>query len=362
MKICFLAHNLRHDNGGGVFSARSIEAAQAAGATVVALTTLQSGKPYERPLFTGGKFALLGDLWRIRAALKEADIVHPLDTYPYGVIAALAGLGLKKKFIITAVGTGAIAGLYRWPQSWLMRFAYARADTVVAISTFVRDEIQKRIPHLAIKVITHGVEYEQFAAPAPEYVPAAAHRPYIISVGSLRWRKGYKFSIRGFAEIRAQMPSLHYLIVGKRYTEKEFNNLTALITQLGLQDAVTILEQVDSAEDMRALYQGAEAFGLLSQNDDHDVEGFGLVFLEAAAAGLPVVGSSGCGVADAMADGINGYLVPPRDTHAFAQAMLKILQTPGLRGKMADASRAFARDNTWDKKIPQYLALWGLPH
>jgi phosphatidylinositol alpha-1,6-mannosyltransferase len=347
MNICFLTHNLRQDNGGGVFASRIIESVAKAGNEVVALTTLSSGKAYEQQLLPPGKTSLFSNFFAIRTILKSADIIHAFDAYPYGVIAHLATLGLHKKILITAIGTGSIGGLYHWPKSIFLRLAYRHTSLVTAISSFVRSEIEKYISNVPIRVITPGVEMETFAAPVPP--TTLARKPYILSVGSLRWRKGYKFSIQGFAEIHQTLPELNYVIVGKRYTEKEYGQLKELIMKLDLKEHVTILETIDSEEEMCALYQGAEAFCLLSQNDNHDVEGFGLVFLEAAAAGLPVVGSTECGVQDAMQDGVNGHLVPSRDTHAFAEAMLEILQTPGVREKMSQASRLHAQENTWEK-------------
>jgi len=352
MKVCFLAHNLKEDNGAGVFSLKLIEAARAAGAEVVAYTTDYSGKEFERPLPKGVK--LLFALPAIRRDIRHSSVVHALDSYPYGVIAMVAGMGLPARRIITAVGSGAVVALYKFPQRLLLRAAYRNADTVTAISTFTKNEILKKVPGISIEVIMHGVDVERFSPTSQNPLPYQ----YILSVGSLRWRKGYKFSIRAFAEVSKEFPDLHYVIVGKRYTSKEFNNLRSLILELKLQERVHLLENVDSEEELRALYGHAQAFCLLSQHAAHDFEGFGLVFLEAAAAGLPVVGSREGGVPEAVLDGKNGFLVNAQDTHGCAQALMRIIHDPTLRERMSQESSVFAQRNAWGPKLNKYLSLY----
>jgi len=352
MKVCFLTHNLKEDNGAGVFSLKLIEAARAAGAEIVAYATEYSGKEFERPLPKGIK--LLVSLPAIRRDIRRCSVVHALDGYPYGVIAMVAGMGLPARRIITAVGSGAVVALYKFPQSLLLKAAYRTAQRVTAISTFTKNEILKKVPGISIEVVGHGVDTERFLAASQSLLPYH----YILSVGSLRWRKGYKFSLRAFAEVAKEFPGLHYVIVGKRYSEKEFTNLHSLIRELKLQDRVHLLEHVEREEELRALYRHAQAFCLLSQHAAHDFEGFGLVFLEAAAAGVPVVAGREGGVTEAVLDGKNGFLVDPQDTHGCAQALMRIIRDPALRERMSRESSAFAQRNAWKPKLNRYLSLY----
>ncbi|MEK9195205.1 MAG: glycosyltransferase family 4 protein, partial [Patescibacteria group bacterium] len=101
-----------------------------------------------------------------------------------------------------------------------------------------------------------------------------------------------------------------------------------------------------------------ELFCLFSQNVNHDVEGFGLVFLEAAAAGLPVVGAKNCGVDDAVQEGKNGLLVDTRDPKDFAHAIVTILRDPQKKKQMALASVAYARTCTWERRIGEYIDIY----
>ncbi len=102
MRICLLTHNLKNDNGTGVFSARLLRGLQEKlGAQVVALTTEKSGSPFEQPILHHSIVKFFGVTPRVRKVIKSCDAVHAIDAYPYGIIAALAALGLKKKIILT---------------------------------------------------------------------------------------------------------------------------------------------------------------------------------------------------------------------------------------------------------------------
>lgn len=361
MKICFLTHNLRQDNGAGVFSRRLIaELSQALGVEAVALTADFAGEPYERPLLRGGKMRIVLNLWAMRKIIKKCDVVHALDVFPYGVISAIASWGLGKKLVITAIGSGSILPLYHWLYAPMARVVYRRAAAIIAISAFTRNEILKKMPDLRMTVINPGIDAEEFSRPSGSSYAAEKYKPYILGVGQLRWRKGYHFSIRSFAKIAPRFPALHYVIVGKRYTEVYERRLQNLIAELGLQDRVHILQNVavDTREELVEIYKNAELFCLFSQNVNHDIEGFGLVFLEAAAAGLPVVGSKNCGIDDAVRDGENGILVPTRNPDDFADAIITILGDEGLKKRMSAESLALASQSAWQMRIRDYAHLY----
>ena len=284
--------------------------------------------------------------------------MHAFDVFPYGFLGALISLGLGKKIIITAIGSGSIVPLYHYFQARLARWALRRADKVIAISRFTRAEILKKVPRRAIEVINPGVDADFFGDTQTSRYDAARYKPYIASVGQLRWRKGYHFSIRGFAKVAARFPALHYVIVGKKYKEDYYMRLCALIKELHLEGRVFILEDVATREELADVYREAELFCLFSQNVNHDVEGFGQVFLEAAAAGLPVVGSKNCGIDDAVRDGENGILVPTRSADDFADAILAILCDEKLKKEMGMRSRAFARASGWEQRIEEYVDVY----
>lgn len=359
MKICFLTHNLRQDNGVGVFSRRLIEGLrESLGAEVIALTVVAGREPYERTILHPNKLRLLLRLPEIRRTLRECDVIHALDVFPYGFIAALASFGLGKKVVITAIGSGSILPLYQFQYVRLVRWVYRRTDRATAISAFTRDQILYKIPGISITVINPGVDADFFTSADGAHYDVSRFKSYILGVGQLRWRKGYHFSIRAFAKTRERFPELNYVIVGKRFKDDYYERLQKLINELGLRDRVFILEDVQTREELADVYKGAELFCLFSQNINHDVEGFGLVFLEAAAAGLPIVGSKNCGIDDAVRDGENGILVPTRSPDDFADAIIKILSNGQLKKAMGERSLAFARRMSWEHQIEKYIACY----
>lgn len=360
MKIFFFTHNIREDNGAGILSRRIIEGLRdTLFCKVIAFTSVSAGAPYEHTPAAHNFFAMIRRFRHVRAAVRESDAVHTFDVFPYGVLVAFAALGMDKKLVITAMGSGSILPLYRPYQAFLARWAYRRADRIIAISSFTRDEILEKIPDLKITVINPGVDSEEFttekAKPLPREIMGL--RPYILSVGALRWRKGYKYSIPAFEKISTEFPQMRYVIIGKKYSEKYVGRLEAIVRELGLEGRVVIVPDA-SREAVRHWYRGAELFLLLSQNIHHDVEGFGMVFLEAAASGLPVIGSKDCGIREAMREGVNGLLVDGRNSDECAAALRQILRDEKRKKTMGDASRAFAREMTWDRQIARYAALY----
>ena len=92
-----------------------------------------------------------------------------------------------------------------------------------------------------------------------------------------------------------------------------------------------------------------------------DVEGFGIVYLEAAASALPVVAARGGGTADAVRRGETGLLVPPNDADALAQALLHLLDDPATCAQMGHAGRRWVESEmNWDRAAAQFLEILGL--
>ena len=361
MKICFIAHNLRPYNGGGVFTSNVVAGLRdLLSAEIKVVTAVPSGFLGEEVLLSPGWFLSPRAVSRIRQLIKNSDVVHAFDPFPYGALAALLSIGTKAKLIITAVGTGSVRYLYMPIPFLLSRFALRKAKRITAISNFTKNEMLKRIPNLSIGVINPGINLSRLSITLPDekYLRPKSFAPYILSVGSLRLRKGYKWSIAAFKRISEIYPDLNYVIIGKKYTDKEFNRLHGLVVDLGLAGKVHILHDVSDEDELTAFYRQAKLFCLMSFNYGHDVEGFGIVFLEAAVAGLPVVGTRDSGVVDATAGGRNGILVKWDDIDEFANAIISILKDDALYRQFSEASRELVKDFDWSKKINGYVKIY----
>ncbi|MDP1719256.1 MAG: glycosyltransferase family 4 protein [bacterium] len=283
---------------------------------------------------------------KIKALVSSCDIIHALDGWPYGFWAALLAGKYHKKLVITAVGTGGVKPLYGFLTKPLLAWAYRRANERVAVSRHTRDEILKVLPDLKIAVINHGVDAEKYKVLGMKYSVLEQRRPYILSVGAWKRRKGLENSIKAFDLLRAKFPGLKYLILSKPPEEirKKYSQVTFV--------------SGFSEEELAALYKNAELFILLPQDDRKDIEGFGLAYLEAAAAGLPVIGSKGTSAEDAILDGRNGFLVDGQNPQAAAVKMEKILVDMQLRDEMSGASSEFAKTMSWEKAAGSYSEIY----
>jgi len=150
----------------------------------------------------------------------------------------------------------------------------------------------------------------------------------ILAVG--RWAaseryKGADELIGAVAQLRSAFPGLHLVAVGGG---DDLLGLQKLASQFGVADCVHFLECV-SREELAGCYARADVFALPSTG-----EGFGLVFLEAMAFGRPVVAAACGGTIDLVEDGVNGLLVPPRDTARLAQALGRLLRDGALLGEL----------------------------
>jgi phosphatidylinositol alpha-1,6-mannosyltransferase len=161
----------------------------------------------------------------------------------------------------------------------------------------------------------------------------------IVTVGSLTARKGHDMVIRALPRLRETVPDITYLIVGQGgYRAK----LEELAMSLGVRDRVIFVGQV-SAEDLPDIYALADVFVMPSREhlESCDVEGFGLVFLEASACAKPVVGGRSGGIPDAIVDGVTGLLVNPNDAEDIANSLARLLTNSNLAIRLGQQGRCW---------------------
>ncbi len=356
MKICFLVHDLNPKAGWGRYGLEIIERIKRQNIEVKVLSELASHIDYEVVALQHSMDNLIFvflSAWRIRNFLKDCDIIHAFDGYPYGVIGALANIGLNKKLVINGVGTYSVAPLEQGIKGWLLKWAYKKADKIFCISRFTYGEIKKRMPELNnLEVVYLGVDLKKFQAPDGGSV--FNNTPLVLSVGALKHRKGYHISIPAVALVVKKYPDLKYYIVGDQSSVGYFNELQELVKKNNLENNVIFLSNL-SDEDLLALYNKINLFLLTPINKNNNFEGFGLVYLEANACGKPAVGTYDCGAEDAIDDGVNGFLVPQENVEKTAEAIVKILVDSELARQMGEAGRQKAQRMTWERTISKYI-------
>jgi phosphatidylinositol alpha-1,6-mannosyltransferase len=159
----------------------------------------------------------------------------------------------------------------------------------------------------------------------------------LLTVGRLVERKGHDIVIRALTRIRDAVGPVRYLVVG---SGPEEDRLRALAADLGCGNEVVFAGRVPD-DDLPALYASCDLFVMpsrvLSQRDG--VEGFGIVFLEAGAAGKAVVGGRSGGVSEAVIDGVTGCLVDPEDPDALAEVLIALLRDPSKARELGARAR-----------------------
>lgn len=372
MKICFLTNTLNIDSGWGRYSYNVVnQINKKKNIQSIVLTEdiigYSSAKPVLKGSFKNLFFVFLNAL-RARKYIKECDIIHCLDAYPYGLIGALANIGLNKKFIINVVGSYSIAPLeykkeggllrriYRKIKKDLLYWTYQKADYVLSISAFTEREILKKVKLKNTQIVHLGIDFNKFQIKNLINKKDETNK-MILSVGALKRRKGYYVSIPAIAQVKKKYPNIEYYIVGDQNNQTYFKELKNIVTKYQLENNIIFLQKI-SDKDLIKLYYQSDLFLLTSVNIGLHFEGFGLVFLEANACGKPVIGTLGCGIEDAVKNKYNGLLVPQNNIDETAKAILRILDDPVLAQKLGNNGKQKAKDMSWQKTVEKYIKVY----
>lgn len=293
---------------------------------------------------------LLVALPAARGALRGCDVVHVVAE-PYAPLGAwLAG---GRPLFVTAHGTYLPQTARRRLAGPLYRHAYRRAG-LIAVSDYTAAQVRAALSGAAPVVIRNGVHAARFEAPAPA---PAKRGPTILASGGVKARKGTHLLVEALAIVREIVPDARLVVTGRQDDPVYLAQVRERVATLGLGDAVELPGQI-AADALRGWYQHADAFALPALNVGDRFEGFGLVFLEASASGLPVIGTHGSGAAEAVIEGETGLLVPQNDVSALAAALTWLLTDDALRRSMGAAGRHYARTQDWSAVAARVRALY----
>jgi phosphatidylinositol alpha-1,6-mannosyltransferase len=284
--------------------------------------------------------------------LSAGGIVHCGRAQPEGLAAVVASFGRRgPKFLFWAHGEEITMAQTSREFQWVMRQVYARAARAIANSRNTARLLElSGMPRSRIEVVYPGVDAERFSPSVDGSKVVARFAPngelLLVSVGRLQRRKGHDLAIQALARCRAKLPPFHYLIVGDGH---ELESLQTLARERGVSDVVSFAGSVP-ADDLPSYFAAADIFVHPNRVvDEADFEGFGMVFLEAAAAGRPVIGGATGGVVEAVADGVTGLLVGGTEVDELAVAIETLALSAELRHRMGSAGRArVTTDFTWE--------------
>jgi glycosyltransferase involved in cell wall biosynthesis len=232
--------------------------------------------------------------------------------------------------------TNPVVASYVWLFEKLIPPFYRDVPFVALSESTAKDLVRRGVRASTIEIVRPGLELKRYAA--GEAV-LRSDRPLLLYVGRLKRYKGIDTVIRGFKLVLEANPSALLVLVGKG---DDRPRLQALARSLGLGDAVRFEGYVPEETKIRWLRQ-AHALVYPSPR-----EGWGIAAGEAAACGTPVLASDAEGLRDAVRDGESGFLIPHRDTRAWAARMIEILGDAPLRERMGAAGRAWAQQLDWD--------------
>jgi phosphatidylinositol alpha-1,6-mannosyltransferase len=272
--------------------------------------------------------------WRVASIIRKErpDIVH-LIAEPYALMVPFWPKGIAKKVVLTINGTYAIFPLNKPFFRRLALAYYRRIQCFIPISNYARTAVVARLQEIDPAVAEHvdahatlvhiGIKLPKKMQANPKESGSTKH---ILHVGGVKHRKGVLEAIEGCAAYKARSRTPFVLtIVGHIAEESAYVQRTKRrIEELGMTDQVRIAGSV-SAEELDRCYSEADVFLLPVNTEPAYFEGFGIVYIEANARGVPCIGPMTSGAAEAIKEDVSGYHVDPANPELIAESLVKIL-------------------------------------
>ncbi len=282
---------------------------------------------------------------------------------------AAAPLGVSARWLKKAGASNVVALTHGhevwwariWPFSWAISEIAKQSNHLTYLGEFTKAAMIKRVGDSNKLVrVAPGIDTEHFkpvsAAQLREELQLA-HRPTIVTVGRLVHRKGQDRLLEALPRIIKEIPDVALVFVGEGPHRQQLDNL---VKKLGLQNHVYFIGRIQFSElpkyicvgDVFAMPSRSRFFGL-------EVEGLGIVYLEASACGLPVIAGASGGAPDAVIAGETGLVVDGNNLDEIAQSCINLLKSKELRDQMGKNGRAWVIDNwrweIWSNKFNKLL-------
>ncbi|MEI7813893.1 MAG: glycosyltransferase family 4 protein [Coriobacteriia bacterium] len=308
--------------------------------------------------YRGGSYSvrsfpkLLAQVWR-HADPRRYDVIHAID-WPAGVVLGFINRFRRVPYRVTVHGTEILLMPDSRQIKLLGRNFFSAPDLILTNSRFTKSLLLDRFPSVdpnRAKVTLLGVE-EYWFQPAnnPAGVLAkygiAADRACILTVGRLDERKGHRLVFRALSALpKSVAEKAIYVVVGKGNEE-----YTAELHRLARECPVpTVFTGAVTNEDLRALYASAQLFCMPGEPHPRRVEGFGLVYLEAAAQGVAAIASRLGAIPEVVVDGETGIVIEPMDHTALGTAVLQFIQDPAFAQRLGENARKWASGFSWHR-------------
>ncbi len=295
---------------------------------------------------------------------ERFDVIHVHWLIPFGPVVGLLRRLTKFRYIITAHGTDVFPfaegqGLTHHLLGWIHRiFTVPAADRIVAVSRALEAALLHWIPAIPPDKLCLGPMGFDSSLFSPAVATGTRRAgPRLVFVGRLVEVKGVRYLIDAVDILRNRGVAVELRICGdgplRRLLEEQ-------VARLALSNSVRFEGHV-AHDALPAVFYRADVFvGPSVSTSLGEAEGFGLTFLEAQAAGLPVIGTDVGGIPDVIVDGQSGLLVTEKDAGAIAQSVLQLMGDDALRERIIRNGLAQARAHDWSSVARRYLQLYGV--
>lgn len=287
-------------------------------------------------------FLLLLNKRKLKASVSDIDLSHAHFIFPDGIIAYF----LKQKFDIPY--TISIHNEMRIFSSRFGRMLALRilknATELVVINPKIKGELLQLFPFKNISFIGHGIPNKAIREIQNNGTP----KTRILTVGILNGRKNYIRTLLAIKQI-SELHAIEYVIVGEG---PDYNKIKAKINALQLNTTVKLIPKVKHSEifDFMA---GFDIFLLASKH-----ETWGRVYIEAMAAGLPVILTENTGVHGIITAGKNAMVVDPKNIDNISEKLIELIENPSLRYDLATNGQQLALNLTWDNIAKKYYSIY----
>jgi phosphatidyl-myo-inositol dimannoside synthase len=292
---------------------------------------------------------------------NKVRAIHCGQVFSTGFAGYGCRLFLRVPYTVYVYGADLLEFRDRFFWGFALQQILRRATKVVAISEFTRRAVLAcGARDEQVQIVRPALDLQRFAEPVDRASTREKYgwtnRKVVLSIGRLVERKGQDTVIRALVEVVREVPEVLYVIGG---TGPHRGALEALASQLGVGDRVEFLGFVDE-DELAQRYTAADVFAMISReiDDKGEVEGFGIVYLEANACATPVLGGRSGGVEDAIADGESGLLVDPTNVAELGAALVRLLRDEPLRRDLGQRGRRRVLEEFDRRK--QARRLWGL--
>jgi phosphatidylinositol alpha-1,6-mannosyltransferase len=287
-----------------------------------------------------------------RRSRSEIHVIHALRAFPEGVAAWLfCRRNRRTGRLVTYVhGEEILVSQTSRQLSMFANRVYRDSDLVIANSENTRALLASIYPGVESVSIHPGVDVKRFSE-AKDFrsgIRDAQGWPQdtviVLTLARMEPRKNHAMVIRAVAKLRAQGMPVALICAGDG---PERNVLESLATELCVAPWIRFVGSV-AEEEKPTLFSSADIFAMPSVSVGAMIEGFGIVFLEAAAAGLPTVCGNSGGQGEAVLDGKSGFVVDGESLEAVAGAIGQFATNENLRREFGAAGRRWAAENDWE--------------